>query len=80
MKLIEVTSLHPKFIGREPKDETEIVARKVVFFPQNVCAIIEETEKPVAKARIEIIGGVGFIVAESVEQLTEMINEVVKSV
>lgn len=78
MKLIEVTTLHPKFIGREPRDENEVVARKAYFFPQNLVAMMEENEKPVAKARIELAGGVGFIVAESVEQLSSAINEMVK--
>ena len=78
MKLIEVTTLHPKFIGREPKDESEVVAKKASFFPQNLVAMIEENEKPVVKTRIELAGGVGFLVAESIDELTEKINELVK--
>ena len=74
MKLLEATLCYPKFVNREPKDESEVLLKKVFFIPQNVVAIFEEVEKPMAKTRIELAGGIGFLITETIEDLATRIN------
>lgn len=74
MKLIEVTLCYPKFATKEPRDESEVLVKKAFFIPQNVVALFEEADKPVAKTRIELAGGIVFLIAEPIDEITEKIN------